>query len=84
MSNDITYMDCWHFIAPLIPVNTDYTMDIYVMVFGALKEAERRASKKRKRFIKLLMGRLMLTRNEATYVANVVRAADKTEKRRRK
>lgn len=39
---------------------------------------------KRKRFIKLLMARLMLTRNEATYVANVVRAADKTEKRQRK
>ena len=39
---------------------------------------------KRKRFIKLLMGRLMLTRNEATYVANVVRLADKPEKRRRK
>lgn len=26
---------------------------------------------KRKRFIKLLMGRLMLTRNEANYVANL-------------
>lgn len=36
---------------------------------------------KRKRFIKLLMGRLMLTRNEATYVANVVRTGD--EKRRK-
>lgn len=42
MSNELTYMDCWHFIAPLIPVNTDYTMDIYVMVFGALKEAEKK------------------------------------------
>ena len=30
MSNEPTYMDCWHFIAPLIPVNTDYTMDIYI------------------------------------------------------
>lgn len=50
MSNDITYMDCWHFIAPLIPVNTDYTMDIYVMVFGALKEAEKkRLEEKRKK-----------------------------------
>lgn len=35
MSNELTYMDCWHFIAPLIPVNSDYTMDIYVMVFNA-------------------------------------------------
>ena len=32
MSNDITYMDCWHFIAPLIPVSTDYTREIYCMV----------------------------------------------------
>lgn len=50
MSNELTYMDCWHFVAPLIPVTTDYTMDIYVMVFGALKEAEKRriAEKKQK------------------------------------
>lgn len=48
--NEITYMDCWHFIAPLIPVNTDYTMDIYVMVFNALKEAEKkRIVEKRKK-----------------------------------
>lgn len=50
MSSDITYMDCWHFIAPLIPVSTDYTMDIYIMVFNALKEAEKKriAGKKEK------------------------------------
>lgn len=49
MRNDITYMDCWNFVAPLIPVTTDYTMDIYVMVFNALKEAEkRRIAEKRK------------------------------------
>ena len=42
MSDKPTYMDCWHFIAPLIPVNTDYTMDIYIMVFNALKEAEKK------------------------------------------
>lgn len=24
MSNELTYMDCWHFIAPLIPVNSDH------------------------------------------------------------
>lgn len=28
MSDKPTYMDCWHFIAPLIPVNTDYTKGI--------------------------------------------------------
>lgn len=50
MSNDITYTDCWNFIAPLIPVDTDFTMDIYVMVFNALKEAEKKriAGKKKK------------------------------------
>ena len=38
----------------------------------------------RKRFVKLMMGRLMLTRNEANYVANVVRVTNAREKRRRK
>ena len=37
----------------------------------------------RKRFIKLLMGRLGLTRNEANYVADVTRATNEREKRRR-
>lgn len=49
MSNDITYMDCWNFIAPLIPVNTDYTREIYCMVYTAMKQAEkRRLEEKRK------------------------------------
>lgn len=38
---------------------------------------------KRKRFIKLLMGRLGLTRNEANYVADVTRVTNEREKRRR-
>ena len=38
---------------------------------------------KRKRFIKLLMGRLWLTRNEANYVADVTRVTNEREKRRR-
>lgn len=42
MSEEITYMDCWHFIAPLIPVNTEYTRDIYCMVYVAMKQAEKR------------------------------------------
>ena len=42
MSDKLTYMDCWQFIAPLIPVGTDYTIDIYTMVFNALKEAEKK------------------------------------------
>lgn len=49
MSYKPTYMDCWHFIAPLIPVNTDYTMDIYVMVFNALKEAEKKRIAEKKK-----------------------------------
>ena len=49
MSSDLTYMDCWNFVAPLIPVSNDYTMDIYIMVFQALREAEkRRIAEKRK------------------------------------
>ena len=48
MKSDITVMDCWHFIAPLIPVNTDYTMDIYIMVFNAPKEAEKKRIAKKK------------------------------------
>lgn len=38
----------------------------------------------RKRFIKLLMGKLLLTRNEANYVADAVRIASEVERRRRK
>lgn len=38
----------------------------------------------RKRFIKLLMGRLMLTRNEANYVANVVRTWDENRRKMRR
>ena len=43
MSNELTYMDCWHFIAPLIPVDTDHTMDIYV------KEAEKKRIAEKKK-----------------------------------
>jgi hypothetical protein len=39
---DLTYMDCWHFIAPLIPISSETSQDIYVMVFQALKEADER------------------------------------------
>lgn len=40
--SELTYMDCWNFIAPLIPVTDDLSADIYVMVFNALKQAEKR------------------------------------------
>lgn len=32
---------------------------------------------KRKRFVKLLMGKFLLTRNEANYVAEIVRISDR-------
>lgn len=42
---DLTYMDCWHYISPLIPISTETSQEIYVMVFQALKEAEERRKK---------------------------------------
>ena len=43
---DLTYMDCWSYIAPLIPVKSEsIAIDIYVMVFQALFEAEERRKK---------------------------------------
>ena len=34
---------------------------------------------KRKRFVKLLMGKSLLTRNEANYIADIVRICDRRE-----
>lgn len=48
MSDKPTYIDCWYFVAPLIPVNTDYTKSIYRMVLHALKEAEKKRIAKKK------------------------------------
>lgn len=42
MKSDITYMDCWYYIAPLIPVNTDYGRTVYCMCYQALKEEEKK------------------------------------------
>lgn len=42
---DLTYMDCWHYIAPLIPISSEMSQNIYVMVFQALKEADERRGK---------------------------------------
>lgn len=50
MSSELTYMDCWNFVAPLISVSTDFERGVYVMVFLALKEAEeKRIAEKRKK-----------------------------------
>lgn len=43
---DLTYMDCWNYVAPLIPVKSgSIVVDIYVMTFQALKEADERRKK---------------------------------------
>lgn len=49
MSNEPTYIDCWYFVAPLIPVNSDYTKSIYCMVLHALKEAEKKRLAEKKK-----------------------------------
>ena len=38
-------LDCWHFIAPLIPLADDFSMTVYVKTFRAfqlLEEEEKR------------------------------------------
>ena len=42
---DLTYMDCWHYIAPLIPIRSETSRKLYEMVFLALKEADERRKK---------------------------------------
>lgn len=49
MSNDLTYIDCWYFVAPLIPVNSDYARSVYCMVLHALKEAEKKRLAEKKK-----------------------------------
>ena len=48
--DNITYKDCWSFIAPLIPITEDpITTKIYVMVYKALADADEREKAERKR-----------------------------------
>lgn len=49
MRNDITYMDCWHLVSPLLPVDTDLWQEVYVMIFHALKEAEKKRIAEKKK-----------------------------------
>lgn len=50
MSYEPTYMDCWHFVSRILPINSETARTIYCMVFHALKEAdERQAVEKRKK-----------------------------------
>lgn len=47
--SDLTSMDCWHYIAPLIPITSeDWTKDVYVMIFNALKQADECEKDKKK------------------------------------
>lgn len=40
-------MDCWYFVAPLLPVPQDpITTEVYIKVFSALKDAEDREIRK--------------------------------------
>ena len=50
MSKDnITYMDCWRYIAPTIPITEDpISTRIYVMVFKALSDADEREKAEKK------------------------------------
>lgn len=43
---NLTYMDCWHYVAPLIPNDNETARQIYIMTFTALQEAEKRRKKR--------------------------------------
>lgn len=48
--DNITYMDCWSYIAPTIPITEDpISTRIYVMVFKALSDADEREKVEGKR-----------------------------------
>ena len=47
MSNkEPSAMDCWHFIAPIIPITDDYSQSVYVKTFQAFKLLEEEEKKK--------------------------------------
>lgn len=48
------------------------------MIFAATEKG-RMPRMTRKRFIKLLMGKLLLSRNEANYIADIVRICNRRE-----
>ena len=50
MQNKEPYaMDCWYYIAPLIPVTDDYSRSVYVKTFQAFKLQEEEEKKRDKR-----------------------------------
>lgn len=47
MADEPTAMDCWHYIAPLIPVTSGkLSMEIYVKTFHAFQLLEREEQEK--------------------------------------
>ena len=48
--DNITYMDCWSYIAPIIPITEDpISTRIYVMVFKALSDADEKEKAEREK-----------------------------------
>ena len=39
-------MDCWHFIAPILPITDDFSQSVYVKTFQAFKLLEEEEKKK--------------------------------------
>lgn len=49
MSNkEPSAMDCWHFIAPMLPITDDYSREVYVKTFQAFKLLEDEEKKRDK------------------------------------
>ena len=47
MSNkEPSAMDCWHFIAPMLPITDDFSQSVYVKTFQAFKLLEEEEKKK--------------------------------------
>ena len=43
-----TAMECWHFIAPILPINDDFSQNVYVKTFRAFKLLEEEEKKREK------------------------------------
>ena len=41
-------MDCWHFIAPMLPITDDFSQSVYVKTFQAFKLLEEEEKKRDK------------------------------------
>ncbi len=49
--NDVPAMDCWHYIAPLIPVSSEFpeSISIYTNTFHAFQLLEKEQKEKEKK-----------------------------------